>query len=312
MNINAVIVTYNRKVLLKRCLDAVINQSYSVQKIFVIDNASTDGSKEYLINSGFHLDCETKNPNTITGKIIYHKLKENLGGAGGFNEGIKKASPGVDYVWIMDDDGYPTESCLENLLNCKDKSGYIMPISLCPGEKDRLTWFLRKRNKKFTRSYKELCDSFPERIMSHAVPFNGLLLDTSIVQTVGLPKKEMFIWGDDFEFQYRCISFGIKPVTNLDAIFYHPDDKAQVYRIFFNTIPVNYTESKLRFTCLIRNSSYNYWKYNKRHIVLLKFFLYSWLFLVKKRFAIKEYIHYLKCVKDGIQGNFERHLKYLD
>lgn len=42
-------------------------------------------------------------------------LPENMGGAGGFHEGIKYAfEHGFDYIWLMDDDGFPAETCLEN------------------------------------------------------------------------------------------------------------------------------------------------------------------------------------------------------
>ena len=43
-----VVVTYNRKVLLKECLDALLSQKYQNFNILVIDNASTDGTKEYI------------------------------------------------------------------------------------------------------------------------------------------------------------------------------------------------------------------------------------------------------------------------
>ena len=46
--IAALIVTYNRKGLLLECLDALKKQTYTELDIYVIDNASTDGTKEAL------------------------------------------------------------------------------------------------------------------------------------------------------------------------------------------------------------------------------------------------------------------------
>lgn len=43
-----VVVTYNRLELLKECLKQVENQTVPAQKIIVVDNASTDGTAEYL------------------------------------------------------------------------------------------------------------------------------------------------------------------------------------------------------------------------------------------------------------------------
>ena len=78
--IAAVVVTYNRKELLKECLDALLRQTYSVDSIILIDNASNDGTPEFLKENGY-LD----NP-----KIDYVRLPENTGSAGGFYDGVKR------------------------------------------------------------------------------------------------------------------------------------------------------------------------------------------------------------------------------
>ena len=87
--IAAVVVTYNRKELLKECLDALLAQTHPLDSIILIDNASTDGTPEFLKEKGF-LD----NP-----KIDYVRLSENSGGAGGFYEGMKRGyEKGFDWV----------------------------------------------------------------------------------------------------------------------------------------------------------------------------------------------------------------------
>lgn len=75
----AVIVTYNRIKLLKECLNAVLSQTYKVHKIVLIDNASTDGTADLFIKGGEY-DKDV---------IDYRRMETNLGGAGGFYEGIK-------------------------------------------------------------------------------------------------------------------------------------------------------------------------------------------------------------------------------
>ena len=313
MIIHAVIVTYNRKELLLRCVRALLGQNIPLSAVYIIDNASVDGTKEFLIENNVldHIgNDDTKQINTTD--IRYFQLKENGGGAGGFHAGMKLADQGKpDYMWIMDDDGYPSEDCLEKQLNLVGCFDYIMPISLDTEKKDELTWFVRDAQKKWTRSYSELYASFKNGIMEYAVPFNGLLMSRNIIEQVGLPKKEMFIWGDDFEHQYRCHKAGFKTITALDAVFYHPTDKADHPKIFFGRIPVNYTQSKLRFTCLIRNSTYNYWHYRGKYFIVAKFFIYTWFFLVSRKLAFREYIYYLKCVWDGIRGDFNRHKQFL-
>ena len=77
MKLGVVIVTYNRLELLKECITACINQKEEFQKILIINNASTDGTKEYLENLQYS-NLEIINSN------------KNLGGSGGFWLGIKQ------------------------------------------------------------------------------------------------------------------------------------------------------------------------------------------------------------------------------
>ena len=76
----AIVVTYNRKELLRECLQALLAQTISNLDILLIDNASTDGTKEYIA------DIVEANPS-----ICYMNTGSNLGGAGGFHYGLKKA-----------------------------------------------------------------------------------------------------------------------------------------------------------------------------------------------------------------------------
>jgi len=104
----AIIVTYNRRDLLLRCIESIKNQSLAPDLIIIVDNASTDGTLQFL-----------KQQVVVGGdniKII--ELNENLGGAGGFCVGIATALElNFDWVWLMDDDGYAEIDCLEKLLH---------------------------------------------------------------------------------------------------------------------------------------------------------------------------------------------------
>ena len=97
-SVAAVVVTYNRIEMLKQCIDHLKRQSYKLQRIYVIDNASTDGTYEEF--------CKKED-------IAYYRLAENEGGSGGFYCGIKKAyEDGYDYIWGMDDDAFPSYDAL--------------------------------------------------------------------------------------------------------------------------------------------------------------------------------------------------------
>ena len=99
----AVVVTFNRKKLLSKCINSIKTQTYPCD-VLVINNNSSDNTTEYLIEN----------------KINHVNLKKNLGGAGGFNVGIKTAiEKGYEYVWVMDDDCIPKDDSLEKLINAK-------------------------------------------------------------------------------------------------------------------------------------------------------------------------------------------------
>ena len=92
ISLGVVIVTYNRKELLKECIKACQTQSVKFSKIIIVNNHSTDGTKVYLDS----LD----DPQL---KVIHSK--ENLGGAGGFHLALKIAQQyPLDYVLLIDDD----------------------------------------------------------------------------------------------------------------------------------------------------------------------------------------------------------------
>ena len=120
----AIVVTYNRKEFLKKSIKALLEQERAeLCDILVVDNASTDGTRDEileLINSR---------------KIIYANTGENLGGAGGFNYGVKEALKlGYKYMWLMDDDCIVYKDSLNELLiadkQLNGKYGFLSSVVL--------------------------------------------------------------------------------------------------------------------------------------------------------------------------------------
>ena len=48
----SIVVTYNRKEILLECIAAILSQTYPVHKLIILDNNSTDNTKEYLLEKG--------------------------------------------------------------------------------------------------------------------------------------------------------------------------------------------------------------------------------------------------------------------
>ena len=66
--VGTIVVTFNRKKMLKECIEALLKQSYDNQEILVIDNASTDGTKDYIKKL-----IDNK-------KVFYYNTGKNSGG----------------------------------------------------------------------------------------------------------------------------------------------------------------------------------------------------------------------------------------
>ncbi len=288
--IAAVVVTYNRKKLLKECLDALLAQTYPVDSIILIDNASTDGTPEFLKEQGY-----LKNP-----KIDYVRLPENTGGAGGFHEGVKRGyEKGYDWLWLMDDDGFPSKNCLEQLLKHKNKANFIGSLVIRTDEQNELSFGLKKN----ITTYKEAIDNSKDGILENmANPFNGILISRRLIEKIGNIKKELFIWGDETEYYLRALNSNLGVATVIDAIYYHPKDRIQSIQLKYTPYKIFYQDNKLRNYCIIRNQAYIAKKYNI--LFFFKSFLkYLYFFIICNKFDIKGFSFYMKAV---IHGLFER------
>lgn len=212
MNVVAVVVTYNRKDLLLECLNSIMQQSYPVKNIIVIDNASTDGTDQ-MLDANHFIDNDS---------IIYKKMDKNLGGAGGFYEGIKIARDlECDWIWIMDDDTIPSKDCLLELHNAQKK--IAKKESLFGNDCIRKTAFLASAvygpegeymnipdisNKPSPNGYPYWYAFLTEGIVAiNCATFVSILLRKEAVIKCGLPCKDYFIWGDDSEYTMRLFKY---------------------------------------------------------------------------------------------------------
>lgn len=198
MKIIAVVVTYNRLELLKkniRCLRA----NNPLTSIVVVNNGSTDGTGQWLsAQSDLHV---------IT--------QENLGGSGGFYAGMKYAyEDGADFIWCMDDDVYPRENCLEQLLLAATNSsiGILAPRRMMDDKiytndfqkynfSNPFTGIRRRKLKKQT------IDATTDIV---GTAFEGPLISRNVVRMVGLPNKDFFIFCDDTDYCLRTILAGYR------------------------------------------------------------------------------------------------------
>ncbi len=190
-----VVVTYNRLALLKECINALENQIKKFDKVFIINNNSTDGTDQYL---------EIINKELF--KII--NLSQNIGGAGGFYEGMRHFSNDYDYCLLIDDDAILAENFLLELSKYVENEEYkefkafsgtvIVDNSIDITHRRIITNNVTLKTKNV-----DINDYSKDCTVIDLASFCGLLINYSLKEKIGLPKKDFFIWYDDTEYCFR-------------------------------------------------------------------------------------------------------------
>ncbi|RAP45110.1 MAG: hypothetical protein BZ135_06500 [Methanosphaera sp. rholeuAM6] len=226
----AVVVTFNRKELLIKCLNSLINQSLQPEAIYIVDNNSTDKTEELLLEKQYipelpeSYDKKTVMQTTKNNvKIKYIRLSKNVGGAGGFYEGVKSAyEDNYDWVWIMDDDAFPTKTCLECLKPYYNLEDTVALASLKVDMDDNILYHHRGYfNFSHGLPIQEHIteeDTLTELTDIDMASFVGLLIKKEAIKQVGYPKKEFFIHADDLEYCIRLRTVGKIKLVNRSII----------------------------------------------------------------------------------------------
>jgi rhamnopyranosyl-N-acetylglucosaminyl-diphospho-decaprenol beta-1,3/1,4-galactofuranosyltransferase len=193
----AVVVTYNRKELLRECLEAVTGQTRAAETVLVVDNASTDGTLD-MVRAEFP-------------SVDILALPENQGSSGGFHEGMAEAvRRRVEWLWVMDDDTIPADDALELLLDAPSHlDGLPAPALLA----SKVLWTDgRLHPMNWPAPHVGDLDLFVDGIERKVVPirantFPSLLVKASAVQKYGPPRKGFWIWSDDIDFTQRILRY---------------------------------------------------------------------------------------------------------
>jgi rhamnopyranosyl-N-acetylglucosaminyl-diphospho-decaprenol beta-1,3/1,4-galactofuranosyltransferase len=293
----AVVVTFNRLGLLRTLVER-LEQVPERAEVLVGDTGSTDGTGEWLAGLG--------------GRVRARTLTENGGGARGFHDGLEWAVDlEADLVWLMDDDGLPDPGCLARLLEETDLD-FWGPLVVDEIEQDRLVFPIRLPGG--TRVVHELVDvqraATAGRIDGIVIPFNGVLVTRELVERIGLPRAEYFIWGDDHEYRLRAEAAGARIATVVDAQVRHPAVGSLGTPMLFGRTTYNDTPSDLKHYCMARNNLLNLREYRGWPHALAFVAKTVWFYTFTRpnpgRIAMS-----LRAMYDGLRGDFTGHRKYL-
>ncbi len=205
MRIIAVVVTFNRRSLLEKCI-ARLRDEKLLGGIVVVDNGSTDGTSEWLHEQD--------------GLSIIRQ--SNTGGSGGFHTGILKAiKMEADWIWCMDDDVFPDPDCLTQML----KYANVPNIGiLCPRRIQNGKIFVNECKRinlfnPFTSLHQGRLKGTEEKPVDiEGMVFEGPLINRRTTDLIGLPNADLFIFYDDTDYSYRTTLQGLRVLYIPNAI----------------------------------------------------------------------------------------------
>ena len=196
----AAIVTYDRGPLLVECLRAVLAQDPPVERVVVVDNASTDGTPELLRAAGLLDDP----------RIEYDRLERNLGSSGGFARAIDRArAGGADWVWVMDDDAEPRPGSLQALLDSQwaaDPGTAVLAQTVV--NPDGSVQLGARGHLGDGRVQGLEAEEHADGTELGFSTFVGMLVRGDAARATDPPKAEFFIWCDDYEWCLRLAQQG--------------------------------------------------------------------------------------------------------
>lgn len=219
MNYVSVVVTFNRKKLLRLALESLLSQSLLPQKIIIIDNASTDGTSEVVSEYKSNL-------------IQYVRLSENIGGSGGFYEGLKIAktySPDAQWVSLSDDDAIFEPNYFKLISDASNRQPEVKAFS---GTVEFMDGSKQLDQRKVLTNWNNFDamsvqdEKYANNFYIDLFTFCGCVINLDLIERIGMPRRDFFIWWDDTEYSIRVRKY-TKILNVSDAILVHHTKKPQ-------------------------------------------------------------------------------------
>lgn len=218
--VSVVIVTYNKYSYVRDLILSFEHLDYprELLKIVVVDNASADGSEEKLKSE-------------FGDSIHLIQTGTNLGGAGGFNTGMKYVMENHDseYIWLLDNDVVIQKNSLNELLNTIKSDEKIMAVGSMIMQLEnpetineigaRLNWVAGKiALNDHAINFNELKSKEAREVEYCAAA--SLLKKRKAIEEVGY-WEELFIHYDDVDWCLKVQEKGYKVFCNPKSIVFH-------------------------------------------------------------------------------------------
>jgi dTDP-4-dehydrorhamnose reductase len=240
LDIHGLVLTYNRRELVLRCIRALLAQTHALKSIIVIDNGSTDGTQEAL--------AALNEP-----ALHVVRIENNIGAARGFTYALDYAfaKRQVDWAYMMDDDVIvePTAvaelvSAYEHNFTAPEQVGFLVSQAV-DGEG-------RANNVPHIDTRPRRAGECPDWgmyldqgiVAVRGSPMSGMLMPRTTFEAFGNLQSEFVIWGEDLEYTLRITAqrpgliVGRSKITHLraqtgDISIFLENDKARVPNFYY-------------------------------------------------------------------------------
>ncbi len=218
------ILTWNARGYLDNLLLSVRKLAYPKEhrSIFVVDNASEDGSAQYVKNN--------------FPEVTLIELNYNTGFAGGNNVGIQRAlAESFEYVVLLNQDTEVDREWLTELVKAADSSeriGAVQSLVLLHSERE----IINTRGNEFfylgigySGGYKERKSTYCAKLVKRNKLYpecayasgSSVLLKAAVLRKVGLFNEEHFAYPEDFDLGWRIRLAGYRIVTAPQSLMFH-------------------------------------------------------------------------------------------
>lgn len=199
--VGIVICNYNKREDVLACIESVLKSDFQAFDLFVVDNASTDGSAEAI--------KEKYRENQV--KLFQNQ--ENLGGSGGFDTGIRKLYQlGYEYIVCLDNDVILDHKAIGALYDFMEEhkevgiTGSKVYHTEAPEYIQQFGLNLNFEHYCAETLYADCYDdgTAPEVIYCDTVATCSVMVRREAIEKAGVMPEENFIYWDDMEWGY-CI-----------------------------------------------------------------------------------------------------------
>ena len=283
MKVSVVTPNYNGEKFLKTFFESLNGDSELIGEVIIVDNGSTDKSKEYIKNNSFNFP------------VVLIENEDNLGFSPAVNQGIIKAKH--EYIFSLNNDTEIKPGSIRALVDLISSDDSIFSVQAkmlqyknknliddVGDEYNLLAWTKKTGENHNSNEYLEVCEIF-------SACAGAAMYKKSLLDEIGMFDNNFFAYMEDVDLAIRSKINGYRNLLCPDAIVYH---------IGSATSGSRYNEFKVRLAA--RN---NVWVVHKNLPIPMKIvnfvflflgFLIKYLFFVKKGFGPI----YLQGIKEGL------------